>query len=91
MTSTQLSPQIGRIILAQLEEQPKYESAIEIEGFRMHDAWDRARITTYLQVLEARGFVAREPSPAGRRTLGGWKTTSLGLESMTRGDFLAAE
>jgi hypothetical protein len=57
MTSKPLTPQIGRIILAQLEEL-KRESAIVLEGFNPFDAWDSRRIAGFLEELEARGFIA---------------------------------
>jgi hypothetical protein len=88
MTSKPLTPQIGRIFLAQLEE-PKRESSIVLAGFDSYDAWDRQRITGFLEALQARGFVARDPSPGGVRTPGPWRSTPQGLEAATRGDFLA--
>ena len=88
MTSKSLTPQIGRIILGQLE-QGKRESAIVLDGFNAYDAWDRQRITSFLTELEARGFVARDPAPEGVRTPGPWRATPKGLEAVTRGDFLA--
>jgi hypothetical protein len=88
MTSKPLTPQIGRIILAQLEE-PRRESSIVLDGFRPWDPWDRQRITGFLEELERRGFVARDPVPEGVRTPGPWRSTAQGLEARTRGDFLA--
>jgi len=88
MTSRPLTPQLGRIILAQLEE-PRRESAIVLDGFKSWDAWDRQRLTAFLEELAARGFVARDPTPEGVRTPGPWKATPKGLEARTRGDFLA--
>ena len=88
MTSKPLTAQIGRIILAQLEE-PQRESAIVLDGFKPWDAWDRQRLTSFLEELAARGFVARDPAPKGVRTPRPWKATPLGLEARTRQDFLA--
>jgi hypothetical protein len=88
MTSKPLTPQLGRIIIGQLEE-PRRESAIVIDGFKSWDAWDRQRLTAFLEELAARGFVARDPTPEGVRTPGPWKATPKGLEARTRGDFLA--
>jgi hypothetical protein len=88
MTSTQLSPQIGRIILGQLET-PKRESQLEIEGYKPWDAFDRQRITLFLDTLASKNYVARETPPPGIRTPGAWKATTAGREAMTRGDFLA--
>ena len=88
MTSKPLTPQLGRIILAQLEE-PRRESAIVLDGFKSWDAWDRQRLTAFLEELASRGFVARDPAPEGVRTPGPWRATPKGLEARTRGDFLA--
>jgi hypothetical protein len=86
MTSKPLTPQLGRIIISQLE-QPKRESAIVLEGFRWWDAWDFQRISGFLEHLAARGYIEREPLPG--RTPGPWKSTPKGVEAATRGDFLA--
>jgi len=59
MTSQPLTPQLGRIILAQLEE-PKRESSIVLDGFRSWDPWAMERLKVFLAELERRGFVARE-------------------------------
>ena len=88
MTSKPLTPQIGRKLLLQLEE-AKRESGIVLDGFRPWDAWDRQRLTGFLEELERRGFVARETPPQGVGTPGAWKATPLGLEARTRQDFLA--
>jgi hypothetical protein len=88
MTSQTLSPQIGRQIILQLEE-PKRESAIALDGFKSWDPWDRQRLTFFLEALAVRGFVARETPSQVVRTPGAWRSTPLGRESMTRGDFLA--
>jgi hypothetical protein len=82
-----MTPQIARIILGQLET-PKRESAIVLDGFKSWDAWDRQRLTGFLEALAARGFVARDPTPEGVRTPGPWRATPQGLEARTRGDFL---
>ena len=66
MTSKPLTPQLGRIILGQLET-PKRESAIVLDGFKNWDAWDRQRLTFFLEALAARGFVARDTAPEGIR------------------------
>jgi hypothetical protein len=87
MTSTPLTPALGRIILCQLEE-PKRESAIVLDGFKPWDAWDRQRLTGFLEELASRGFVARDPAPEKVRTPGPWRVTEQGREAMTRGDFL---
>jgi hypothetical protein len=88
MTSKPLTPQLGRIILGQLET-PKRESAIVLDGFKNWDAWDRQRLTFFLEALAARGFVARDTAPEGIRTPGPWRVTETGREAATRGDFLA--
>lgn len=85
-----LTPALGRIILAQLEE-PRRESAIALDGFSAFDPWDRQHVLEYLAELAARGYVARETPPPGVRTPGAWKATEQGREAMTRGDFLADE
>jgi hypothetical protein len=87
MTSTPLTPAIGRIILGQLET-PKRESQLELEGYRWWDAWDRQRITGFMEALAGRGFIARDPAPEKVRTPGPWRVTEQGREAMTRGDFL---
>jgi hypothetical protein len=74
MTSKPLTPQIGRKLLAQLEE-PKRESAIVLDGFNPFDAWDSRRLAGFLEELESRGFIARDPAPEGRRTPGPWRAT----------------
>ena len=52
MTSKPLTPQIGRIILGQLEQEPKYESGIQLEGYRdYYDPWARQRLAAHLEVL----------------------------------------
>jgi len=89
MTSKSLTPQIGRKLLAQLEE-PKRESAIVLDGFNPFDAWDRQRITGFLKALQERGFVERDPSLGGVRTPGPWRLAPQGLKAATRGDFLAS-
>ena len=66
MTLKPLTPQIGRKLLLQLEE-PKRESAIVLDGFRSWDPWDRQRLTSFLEELQARGFVARETPPRRRQ------------------------
>jgi hypothetical protein len=88
MTSKPLTPQLGRIILAQLEE-PKRESSIVLDGFKSWDPWAMERLKVFLAELERRGFVARETPPQGIRTPGAWKATEQGREASTRGDFLA--
>jgi hypothetical protein len=60
-----------------------------LDGFNPFDAWDSRRITGFLEELEARGFIALDPAHEGRRTPGPWRSTALGLEARTRGDFLA--
>ena len=89
MTSKPLTPQLGRIIIGQLEQEPKYESGIQLEGYREYDPWARQRLARHLEVLCRSGFIEREPSAPGVRTLGKWRPTALGLEARTRGDFLA--
>lgn len=89
-TTQQLTPALGRIILAQLET-PKCESQLEIDGFQAWNAWDRQKITMFLDALAARGFVARETPPAGIRTPGAWKATEKGREAMTHGNFLVTD
>jgi hypothetical protein len=89
MTSERTTAQIGRIIIGQLEQEPKYESGIQLEGYRDYDPWDRQRLAAHLEVLAERHFIEREPAAPGVRTLGKWRPTALGLEARTRGDFLA--
>jgi hypothetical protein len=89
MTSERTTAQIGRLIIGQLEQEPKYESGIQLEGYRAYDPWARQRLARHLEVLAERGFIEREPSGPGVRTLGKWRPTALGLESRTRQDFLA--
>jgi hypothetical protein len=86
MTSQPLTPQLGRIILARLEE-PKRESAIVLEGFNPYDPWAMERLKGFLRELS--GADLSRPVPEGVRTPGPWRSTALGLESRTRGDFLA--
>ena len=62
-----------------------------LDGFKNWDAWDRQRLTFFLEALAARGFVAREPTPEHIRTPGPWVSTPLGKEAVCRGDFLADE
>jgi hypothetical protein len=81
MTSRPLTPALGRIILAQLEE-PKRESAIVLEGFKSWDAWDRQRLTGFLEELERRGFVAR--GSRARRSADAWPLEGFGCRA--RGD-----
>jgi DNA-binding HxlR family transcriptional regulator len=88
MTSSELTPQIGRIILGQLET-PKRESELEIPGYKSWDAWSRQTLSRHLETLAESGYVAREPTPDKVRTPGPWRVTEKGREAMTRGDFLA--
>jgi hypothetical protein len=64
MTSQPLTPQLGRKLLLQLEG-PKRESSIVLDGFRPWDAWDRQRLTGFLEQVERRGFI-REGSCSRR-------------------------
>jgi hypothetical protein len=89
MTSERTTAQIGRQIIGQLEQEPQYESGIQLEGYRPYDPWARQQLETHLKVLAERSFIEREPSAPGIRTLGRWRPTALGLEHRTRQDFLA--
>jgi hypothetical protein len=69
-------------------ETPKHESQLKLEGYRWWDAWDRQRITGFLETLADRGFIARDTAPEKVRTPGPWRMTQEGREAATRGDFL---
>ena len=68
MTSKPLTPQIGRILLAQLEELNR-EPAIVLEGFNPFDAWDSRRVAGFLEELEARVFIAARYDPEAAQCL----------------------
>jgi hypothetical protein len=82
-------PNVLKVVALSGGYSPQRESSIVLDGFRTWDAWDRQRLTGFLEELARRGFVARETPPQGVRTPGAWKATPLGLEARTRQDFLA--